>query len=448
MGPDEFNIRGAMDEKFWIERVFGVRLTWYHKKWLDALNTHRFICITAFRGSAKSTLLNVFHTIYKVWYGSRDIIIIIANNMKQSNRIMRLIKQEIEDNELLSQLVPSSRLDSWKADMLVTSTKCEIMSLAYNDNLRGNRPNLVICDEFDSYEDLMLWKQVVEPLVDLTKGTIIGTTTPIKPNGLLNELQSNDAYWSMEVPVLNERGESNWPEMFSVEDINLIRKRVGEHSFQTEYMVRKNVQSDSGVYDPSIINECLDINLSFNSNPHKEGIRFLAADFAVASGPRADFDAYLIVEKIKNKIFVKHIEKHRGFRTRQKSERIKLLFDLHKCSGIIIDPSGIGGAVKDELIKMSLPVEEAEMHSIARQGLIIGLKTTFDAGELVIPYSRDDELTKSLVDNLITELLGFKEAKSPSGGTIFKSESSHDDLAISLMMAVKIANSRMEFLDW
>ena len=447
---EDFLMKGAFDPIYWIERVFGFQLTWFAKEWIREVQHNRFINLLAFRGSSKSTVMAVWFPMWLCWYKNNLNILLTSDTYQHSLELMSRFKDTIEQNELLMEMKPSERETTWKADQIKTTSRCDIFCRAFKKSIAGIRTDYVIVDESDKCvddESHSIFHRVIEPTGDLRNATIVSITTPENGlAGLSQELKNNKHYVTLEYPLLM-KGKSIWPEEYPDNKIEEIRERMGESAFQQEYLLNAKAQTEGALFPPELIAKCLDYEIGFTSED-LGGTRILAADFAIAAGPRADYDAYVIVEKIASKTVIKYAERHRGFPVPAKSQRVKELYDLHTCEQIIIDPSHVGAAVKNDLIEMGLPVCDAEMHSKGRSNLLINLRRMLDNKELVIPFDQGDDAARTFTTVLISELVGFKETKSTATGMlIYKSTAIHDDYAISLAMAAKTASNKHEFVD-
>jgi hypothetical protein len=201
--------KGFLNEPYFFERVFGEKPTDFHVEWLNAVKKNRFVCITSFRGSAKTTTLAIRHVIWLCWYYKRKNVLIISQAEKQSKYIMEKIKDAIESNELLKSLAPDDRSITWSKLKLTTTTGCVIETRNLTESIRGLRCDLVICDEAQDYTDLNLFHRVIEPTVDLRRGKIIVIGTSKSPVDLLSNLSNNPLYWSKKYPIL-KGGKSLW----------------------------------------------------------------------------------------------------------------------------------------------------------------------------------------------------------------------------------------------
>lgn len=440
--------KGYLDPVYWIEHVFGYKLSWFHKEWISLIRKNRFLNITSPRGSSKSTVLGIWYPLWLVWYKRNQNILIVSRDLKQATKLMDDWQNAIKENELLKSLMPEDRKTTWSKSEINTTTKCKIFTRALTDSILGVRTNFVLCDEAGTFEDIELFRRVLEPTTDLRKGNMVCIGTARGPTDLLSVLKQNKQYVSRVYKMIKDDGTSLWPEMYSLEDLAKIRERIGESAWQSEYMSNPVAQSDMAIFSSESIASCFEFNMRFTSLNEQNGIRIIGADFAIASGPNADFDAFVVVEKVNGKTVLKHGERHKGLGVSGKAQRLKELFQLHECESIYIDPSHIGAAVKTELRDMGLPVYEAEMHSQARNQLLINLKRMLESKELVIPRDIEDNSTFTFTTGLVEELLGFETEKTAIGTTLLKSKARHDDRALALAIACKGSAMKKECMDF
>jgi len=451
IGNEELEVflqKGYYDPAYWIEKVSGLKLANFHKEWINLISNNRFLNITSFRGSCKSHLFAIWYPLWTVWYKRSKNILVVSRDLKQATKIMDDLTSTIIDNELLNSLMPNDRKLTWSKSEINTTTKCKVFTRALTDSILGVRTDYVLVDEAGSFnnDQIELYRRAIEPTVDLRKGKIVVIGTPRHLADLLSILKQNKAYISKVYKIL-ENGKSIWPEVYSDEDCKKIRERIGESAWQSEYLCNASAEAEGAIFPGELIGKCLDFTRKF-STFDEGGIKILAADFAIAKGPTADFDAYTVVEKVAGVTVLKHGERHKGLSIAGKAMRLKELYDLYKCESIYVDPSNVGEAVMEEIRNMGLPIYPVEMHSAARNHLLLNMLRMMENNQLVIPRDLEDTATYTYTQNLISELLGFQQVKSKATDTLqIRSRAIHDDCAISLAIACKGIANKKECLD-
>lgn len=228
----------------------------------EALQT---IVITAFRGSAKSTIMNMSYALWAILgEPEKKFILVVGQTQQQARQHLRNIKLEAESNELLKRdlgpLQDEDRDAQWNANSLyLPKYDAKIMAVSIDQSVRGlrhkeHRPDLIICDDI---EDLQSVK--TREGRDKTYGWVKGELIPAGDSGtrilfignllhedcLLRRLQreiGSDAMQGIfrEYPIMDDQGKRLWPGKYpTLAAIEAERRRVGsEPAFQREYMLR------------------------------------------------------------------------------------------------------------------------------------------------------------------------------------------------------------------
>lgn len=174
----------------------------------------------------------------------------------------------------------------------------------------------------------------------------------------------------------------------------------------------------------------------------------MGCDFAIATGNQADYDCYVIVERISDRAIIKFAETHRGYSVQEKVARISHLFELYKPLLIIADQSGIGASIIEELRNTGLPVQGYSFQALSRNALLNNLKVLLDNKKLIIPKNREDMQAVEFADKLEVELLSFKEQHNMiTGHTSYVSTGAHDDTVMGLALSVSKIKHYSDFED-
>jgi len=435
--------------ELWFERVLGFELKPFHREWIKMLFQNDRIAISAPTGFGKTTVFGIGYPLFVAFFKKKSISAIVSKTIRtQSADILDQIKHHIEDNEILRKLMPENANLTWSKDRLACTNGSQIIYSSYTQNIRGLQLDYCFCDEVATYVDEIIFYRDVATRVNSKKGKLACVSTPVNTTDLLAQLMMNREYVSASYPAI-VKGESIWPEKYSVEFLEKLRRELGESNFQKNYMVNPRAESESPIFKLRDIEDCYDTKLKFKGEPSGFGQIFIGADFAISSGPRADYDAYTIIEKVGDVSTVIWAERQRGVPIASKIIRIKQLFERFKPMKIILDESNIGQAILQELRGLGMPVEAQAFNSSARATLLTNLLRIIENHKLVIPRNKEDPYAMNYTNILTEELISFKEVESKS--TKIKhlvSESAHDDTAMSLAMACKGAGSKRPFVDY
>lgn len=447
MSMSAFLTHCYLDFQFFVERVFAYDFAPFHKEWIDAMAKHRFLCIIAHRGSGKTTMLGEAYVLWKCIFHPGFQALVTSNEFRQSVKVLTTIRETIELNEFLLDYSPTSmRETTWTKTELVFRNRSKIFCRPYTKNIRGLHVNYVLCDEGGLYKDHDIFYRTVMPTVSMKRGSITVIGTPEDEVDLLTELKNNPEFWSKTYKA-EENGKSLWPEKYPKPELDKIRQRIGEDAYQKEYLCNPRAASEASLYPPKLVFECFDYSAVFCERD-EGGVGFLGCDFAIATGPRADFDAYVFVERVAGKSILKYGERHVGFPIAGKVQRIEQLYERFSPQRIICDPSSVGQAVIEELRNKGIPVIGAEFDAANRNKLLINLRQLIEKKNLLIPRNAEDTATMTFTTKLVRELISIKETKTKAGMITYKSDAPHDDTVMALALACKGLSEQKGFVDF
>ncbi len=454
MSETVFYDRCYLDFKFFAERVFGFDMQYFHVQMIVSAHNCRRLVVKAARGLGKSTMLALVFPLWLCFFRPGTHILFTAASQKQAERLLGILKDEVEDNELFAELKPYNP-SRWGASQVKMSNGCEIFCKPFTKTIKGVHVNYCFVDEIQDIEDRANFKDAVVPTVNKKKGNIAVVGTDNDPTDMLNELFNSNEYESLKYPILIEDGVSIWPEEFPVEFIKEIRKDIGEGSFQRQYMLNPKATMDESIFPPDWVGNCYDPTLRFTvSKMHEDSQVVIGADFAISKAKTADFDAYVVLEKFGGKVYLRYAERHKGLPKDAKQERLKDLYRQYNASKLILDPANVGEAILQDLRMQGYNVEAGEFHARARNKLLVGLIMMIQPDEvtgestLVIPRDPEDSACLTFTNILTQELISFREVKSKSSGMVsYQSHGAHDDTAIALSLACKAADDMQEFGD-
>uniref|UniRef100_A0A6M3IQA5 Putative terminase n=1 Tax=viral metagenome TaxID=1070528 RepID=A0A6M3IQA5_9ZZZZ len=460
----EFLIKCSGDFKFFCERVLGITeyggIHDYMIEWVKLVNRNERVIIRAPSGFAKTTILGVAYPLWWAFTKSNQKILLISRTISQSkDALLYQIKDYIEDNELLRELIPKDVEKTWNQTQLKTTNKNTIINRPYAISIKGYRADIIICDEIDSYDDPDIFFDHVLSRVN-PGGKIIGITTPEGPTKLVGLIEDRDLgkneYIIRTYPAIIDckikgdlsTGKSIWSERFSIDELMSRRSQQGEQKWQKNYMCNVMAEEENAIFKAKHVQSCKDFNRKFTTEKYNKTSQvYIGCDFAIASGPTADFDVYVVVEKVDDLAIIKFAEIHKGLPPSEKVRRIENLYELHKPVMIICDESNIGGAIIPQLRAKGLPVEAQSFQSKARTQILNNLKVLIDNKRLIIPKHPEDLEAIKFSNTLEYELICFQEVKTKYLLS-YQSKAAHDDTVMALAMAVKRIKIHDNFQDY
>jgi hypothetical protein len=305
-------------------------------------------------------------------------------------------------------------------------------------------------DEAASYQNVDIYFDYIIPRLNPHRGKICLISTPESGTDLMAIIAERKLdYIFRKYTGILSTGEALWPERFSLERLNKIREEQGEQFFQKNFMCNTRAEGSNSVYTANSIAGCMNYELGYSSEIlGTDAEIYMGCDFAIATGGTADFDCYVIVERIGDRAVIKFAETHRGYSVQEKVARINHLFEIYKPLMCIADSSSIGAAIIEELRNTGLSVQGYDFHSNSRNALLNNLKVLLDNKKIVIPKQKDDMQAVEFADKLELELLSFREQHSKiTGNTAYVSTAAHDDSVMGLALAVSKIKQSMDFED-
>lgn len=230
---------------------------------------HRRLVLMAFRACGKSTLVGLFC----VWLLLNDPslrILVLSADMALAQKMVRHTRRILETHPLTHGLKPE-RPDQWASDRFTVRRISELrdpsmLAKGITSNLTGTRADVIICDDVevprtsDSEEKrAALRERLRECEFILTPhGTHLYIGTPHGSGSIYDDRARGDGddpdifledYRRLVVPITSDDGRSVWPERFSAERIDELRRRNGPAHFQSQ-MLCQFVRISAGYFNP------------------------------------------------------------------------------------------------------------------------------------------------------------------------------------------------------
>lgn len=272
------------------------------------------IAITAFRGSAKSTIVTLAYPIFAmVGKPSKKYTLLVSQTQELSKQILTNIKQELSSNELLMRdFGPFTEVaDEWRANsFVIPQYGARISAISQSESIRGlrhrqYRPDLIIIDDVEDLESVKtkenrdkLWNWFtgeVMPIGDVgTKIVVVGNL--LHEDSLMMRLKEAIELGKMdgvyrEYPLINTKGEITWLGKYPTKKhIETKRRQVADDSaWYREYLL-KFISDDNRIVQrtwPQIWTELPDLK---RYPPRLVG---LGVDMALSESSSADSTALI-----------------------------------------------------------------------------------------------------------------------------------------------------------
>lgn len=215
-----------------------------------------FILLNAFRDSGKSTLASLARPLHAAVTGQKKFIILCSDTHTQAKQHISNLKYELENNQtLLESFGPFKGSEEWTATSIVLANGTKIISRSRGQKVRGlrhlqHRPDLIIGDDLENSESVRTkeqrdkteewWIGDVWPALDKKNGYLILLGNLLHLDSLVARMkkliEAEGIGIIKEYPLLDEDGNSVWPDRYNKKDIEDIKAR-NNRFFLREYLL-------------------------------------------------------------------------------------------------------------------------------------------------------------------------------------------------------------------
>lgn len=438
--------------------------------------------IMASRGMGKSFFLFVLYSSFKMFLYRGTQMLMISNIPDQCVKNLRILKEYIDGNEVLSEKKESSK----GKDLKWTEREIEynggiFKTLSAGTSPKGQHVHYVIIDDIltdsSTYSDEDIETYVLGqayPCAQRLKGRCIVVGTPLHETDIFHTLMNTKAdckgdriddgrisylrFYSKSYPA-RENGEDDgkitFPEIFTEEDLDEFKATQGELKFQREYLLKAS-NTKAILFPSEVINKCIDEEYKWEEYPTGENARdkqyIIGVDVATSGAASADFSAFVVLEKFYTKHGMKKIIRHvvhkKGVDITSEYDRegnilsqsdkgqVEIITDLYQRFNYaltVVEKNNVGVSIIQELSKRNVHIQEFITDRHKKESMIRYLVSEFNQKNIIIP-----EVTVEL-RTLIKELNNFGVKRTKQGKERMEALSGHDDLVMALAIANFIA---------
>lgn len=440
--------------EYFMHNILGYDVEPFHREWIDIiLNNHRS-CIICSRDHGKSILVSLclplWHMLFSPQINPLDKIdnydsIIVSNSLHQSTELISRIKSIIETNDFLS-TISFDRTSKSKVKILEKGNRNRIDSLSFGSSIRGAHPRMVIVDdplnERDSNEHI--YKFFMADMLPLVKFdgycTVVGT--PFSYDDIYSELKKPEkGFKVVEYPAIHPKtNEVLWPSRWPMDKLLERKSLQGDWLFAREYLCNP-VNDETSIFPGDLVKSCIDLRIGFEQEPNPNCRYVLGQDFSIGTKSSSDYSvATVIKDDYKGNLTVAEIWRENQV---DYEEQINAVTDLHKkykFTQILVEDNAFQAVFKQILAKKFLPVKGFTTSRSSKERIIYQLHNLMENKIITLP--KGSEESKELINRLETELLSFGYNNGKLEGRI-----THDDMVISLAIAVEAATSLPKFLN-
>jgi hypothetical protein len=349
----------------------------FHVDLYKLIPEHKRLVVAAPRGFAKSTIISRFYPLWLALFRKAKDITIISASETLAIGFLRDIKREIEVNPLIKELWGDLRTDKWTENHVILKTGVVIRARGAGGQIRGFRPDVIICDDIETDESVeseeqrkkikdWLFKACINTLLPDGQFIIIGTI--IHPLSVLADLLAMDNKWEKRKfqaykDGVQEAGKELWGELWNHEKLQIRKAEIGSWAFSSEYLNNPISNETAPVKEGQI---------RYWTELPKQYSCVIAVDPAYSDDETADYKvaSVIAIDQASNRYLLTYIRTHDPIGDFQDS--IINLFIRYKdtLTGVGIPNSGVEKAFFDSFLKRC---EERKLLSIP----LVELKNTF-----------------------------------------------------------------------
>lgn len=274
---EEILLKGQYDMAFFawyfFPHLMGKQMADFHKQIYKDLLTYDYYACAAPRGHAKSTIgliINAMH--FALYRKVGDITLLSQSEDFVRNEIVRRIKGEFENNELLIFFFGNQVTDKWSEGYFVLRNGVAFESAGIGGQLRGGRRGLIALDDLESNEtcesedqrkklESRVTKELIPKLLPggqmVYFGTLIHSLCYLKQildGGNLNTADGNGWFKRLYKAYDGEQAEGKelWPAMLNHTELQSRKAKMGSSAFNSEYMNNPVASEDAPIKDYQI----------------------------------------------------------------------------------------------------------------------------------------------------------------------------------------------------
>jgi hypothetical protein len=435
------------------------QMNWHHVEWGNLVQMYNRLCVIAARDHGKSYFFSFAYIIWKLYryqkstaykiapkeYQMSKLGMLITNEFGLAKHLLSLVKDEIENNDLLRDVLYPGKEQKWAETEITTKNGASITIKSFGSKMRGFHPGWVVLDDFmnDSviYSDeqrkkyISMFHSVVMNML-IPGGQAINVGTPYSSKDLFADLKSNDVWKVFEYPAIFPDGSLLWSDRHNIDSIIEKKNTQGSLIFSREILVRP-ISNESTIFPWHLLQRAFneDNILATNiwSHPKKFKRVAVGCDFAISGSVSADYSVFTVLGVDEHeKYWLINQYRNQGMSYNEQIALIKKINTDFRPDVIIMETNGFQSIFAQQGRDANLPVIDHTTTGLNKKDLrtgLPGLSILFEQDRIILPvgnnYSRD------VVDTMCIELSSVTFTDKGK----LESVSGHDDTAMSLWLA-------------
>lgn len=340
----------------------------YHALERSLTDGSKRVLVIAPRGFAKSTITTVFFSMWLALYKKRRDILIVSATGKLAIDQMRKIRIELENNEKLFKDFGDMKSDKWTEDHLILKNGVNIRAKGRGFQVRGFRPDIIICDDLedeeviyskDQREKTQYWfLRTLMPTLQVNN-PLIYIGTKLHQFSLIAKLEGKEEFAVQKYAAIQD-GKSIWEDLWPLTELERLRRELGSYAFEAEYQNNPISLEEQPIKEEHIRDVRID---------QKDELLCMAIDPAISEKETSDPRALVIFSRGDKGFREIHAEK--GFwGVEEFTDKILDLYSRYEDQGlrrVVIEEVAFQRVFRDILLKkarerkMFLPISSAEL---------------------------------------------------------------------------------------
>ena len=404
------------------------------------------------RGHGKTRTIGVKYTLWKARFSPMTYthpmeLLIVSAAKHQSINTMSAIQSIMASNEYFIDLVPpkNSKL-KFNTSILELPNGVRVHCRPYNRNIVSVHCDRIFMDEGSKVDDPDIFFNDLTPIVNNKSGHILVAGTIDHENDLLMQCMDKDDYYTLSMEACDDDFDNQlWAERFNKKKLMDIYRFEGPTSFAQNY--RGLLVSDSSrVFPQDLVTNATDKNYGFYPTCPKDSLTFCGVD--LAASVKGDYIVLTTVALIPDgRYWIIDIRRSRGTDpdiVKDSIAEVNKIYGLQQC---IVDESNLFGPkfVMELIQDKYVPAKGWSFQAQRRMEALNTLLRNFP--RIIIPRSKETPDGIEQTNVLIKELGGFVYGSTPTGLRTYASKGAHDDMVMSLALAILGASTYQPYSD-
>lgn len=389
------------------KEVLGLEIKPFHRSLQRFAIKHKKTLQLCFRGSGKTTSVNVVLCIGYVLQNPNVRILIASRTLELAKDILKEIKHHLEHNPILKDLFGEQRGDKWDTREIIVKGRSvaakegTISTIGTEGQVVGRHYDKIFADDIVDDSNArtpgerakvktFFYKTLLPTLEPHGELHVIGTRYHF--DDIYGHLESHDMKKTTQIiPALSEDGRSPWPEKFPSKFLRSLRKNAGSIIFDSQYQCdTKKMRGGVFQYDWMIEVDASEVP--------KEARIYHGADLAIGNKESNDYFAIVSIAVLGRKVWILDCRQVR-LRFSQQMKLIVDWFDKDDPVEVGIEANAYQAALADEINDKYPRVRAKKVFTKkGKDTRALKVSARFESGDVYIVKSPHN---RKMIDHLV-----------------------------------------------